>query len=161
MNNWISLVRVALCLIVCMYNLLHGRVTQYEHSVDGGRKRERGCVDRAEFFSTVASISSQYDADRDCLQEFRHVYQHQHVNRVTGAVASSLSAFSPRSRECGPDSRDGGLSKGLIRSDCLAPWSVPMSVRSFLSAQPENTSTDGKFVCCRWDLRPLNLAIGS
>ena len=47
-----------LVFIVCMYNLLHGRVTQYEHSVDGGRKRERGCVDRAEFFSTVASISS-------------------------------------------------------------------------------------------------------
>ena len=36
--------------------------------------------------------------------------------------------------ECGHDSWDGGLSKGLIRSDCLVPWSVPVSVRSCLSA---------------------------
>ena len=28
----------------------------------------------------------------------------------------------------GSDSWDGGLSKGQIRSDCLVPWSVPMSV---------------------------------
>ena len=32
------------------------------------------------------------------------------------------------------DSWDGGLSKGQIRSDCLVPWSVPVSVRSCLSA---------------------------
>ena len=49
---------------------------------------------------------------------------------------SSASTWNPANdyRECGPDSRDGGLSKGLIRSDCLVPWSVPMSVRLFLSA---------------------------
>ena len=57
----------------------------------------------------------------------------------------------------GPDSRDGGYKNGLIRSDCIVPWSVPMSVRLCLSAQPENTSTDGKFVGCRWDLCPLKL----
>jgi hypothetical protein len=34
----------------------------------------------------------------------------------------------------GPNSRGGGLLKGPIRSDCIVPWSVPMSVRLCLSA---------------------------
>ena len=161
MNNWISLVIVALCLsYVCTtfsMAVLPSMNTALTVAESGSEDVSIGLSYLVPQHPYPASMTPI----RDCLQEFRHVCQHQHVNRVTGAVASSLFAFSPRSRECGPDSRDGGLSKGLIRSDCLAPWSVPMSVRLFLSAQPENTSTDGKFVCCRWDLRPLNLAIGS
>lgn len=33
-------------------------LTRMNTAFDGGRKQERGCVDRAKFFSTVASISS-------------------------------------------------------------------------------------------------------
>ena len=33
-------------------------LTRMNTAFNGGRKRERGCVDRAKFFSTVASISS-------------------------------------------------------------------------------------------------------
>ena len=45
-----------------------------------------------------------------------------------------LRSLRDLSLSCGPDRVDGGLSKGLIRSDCLVPWSVPVSVRLCLSA---------------------------